>query len=248
MSRKVQKLLYGFLLVLFAAVFVYSAYRLIAYYSAKHESDRVVAEAQRYVSRPEGTGLDKEEEKERLVVDFDQLKAINEDVVGWLYCAGTHINYPVVQAADNEYYLYRLVDRTWNENGSLFLDYRSPDDFSGINNIIYGHHMRSGAMLADLTKYKTQSFYDEHPSMYLATPQQHYRLDLFAGCVVSGADSIYMGNVTQDILQRCFNYSTFRSQFDEVPEGRVLTLSTCSYEYEEARYVVMGVLVPLEED
>ena len=70
MSRKAQKLLYGFLLVLFAAVFVYSAYRLIAYYSAKHESDRVVAEAQRYVSHPEGTGLDKEEEKERLVVEL----------------------------------------------------------------------------------------------------------------------------------------------------------------------------------
>lgn len=62
-------------------------------------------------------------------VDFEVLWETNEDVVGWIYCEDTPINLPLVQAEDNDYYLRRLIDGTWNSSGALFVDYRNAGDF-----------------------------------------------------------------------------------------------------------------------
>ena len=70
-------------------------------------------------------------------IDFVSLKEINEDVVGWLFLPDTVINYPVVQGEDNSYYLKRLVDGSYNANGSLFVDYQNEMDFSDDNTLIY---------------------------------------------------------------------------------------------------------------
>jgi len=87
-------------------------------------------------------------------IDFDALKAINPDIVGWLYCAGTPINYPLVQGSDNDYYLHHLYNRKPNKSGCLFIDFANVPDFTDHNTVIYGHNMKSGAMFAVLEKYK----------------------------------------------------------------------------------------------
>ena len=76
-------------------------------------------------------------------VDFSQLAQINPDIVGWIYIEGTKINYPVVQAENNRYYMSRLFDGSYNASGCIFLDCRSSSDFSDRHSIIYGHHRRS---------------------------------------------------------------------------------------------------------
>ena len=60
-----------------------------------------------------------------ITVDFERLQEENKDIIAWLYCPDTEINYPVVQSKDNEYYLRRLLDGTWNIAGTLFIDYRN---------------------------------------------------------------------------------------------------------------------------
>lgn len=93
---------------------------------------------------------------------FEELVAINDEVIGWIDLYGTNIDYPVVQAKDNEKYLMLSADLQYSLSGAIFLDYRNQPDFSDFNNIIYGHSMSYNAMFGDICDYLEPSFYDAH--------------------------------------------------------------------------------------
>ncbi len=247
---KVKKGLFYVTLVVLIGVFAFSTYKLADYWIAKIRSDRMMEEASQFVdvSNKDEGGSDNlvvSDDPESIVIDFDALWKLNEDIVAWIYCPGTRINYPIVQGYDNDYYLYRLLDGSWNVNGTIFMDYRNDSDFADNNTLIYGHRMKTGAMFAELINYNRQSFYDEHPRMYIYTPDQMYRLELFAACVVDSIGDIYSLNPTDDVIRSCIEKSTFDAELSW-PTGRIVTMSTCTYEYEDARYVVLGDLVPIE--
>lgn len=183
-------------------------------------------------------------------VDFDALMNECSDVVGWLYSENTPINYPLVQFYDNDYYLHRLINGTYNENGSLFLDYRCFKDFSGKNTIIYGHHMNDGSMLASICNYKDQSYYDAHPVMYLSTPTRNYVVEIFSAFITSYDSSNYTLEFASDDLYLAFlnkmkSFSDFNCSVQLSASDRIICLSTCTYEYNNARYIVFGKLVPV---
>ena len=92
--------------------------------------------------------------------DFGKLSQINPRVIGWIFGAGGEISYPVVQGEDNEYYLNHLFNGEVNSSGSIFLDVRCEGDFSGFHSILYGHHMKNGAMFGRLNQYESQSYYE----------------------------------------------------------------------------------------
>ena len=242
-----KKVLYYLLLAVLIGVFAFSAYKIGSYLVEKHKSEQVTKAAEEFTTPVETDEEQTTKEPERISVDFDALRQQNGDVVAWLYGADTGLNYPVVQADDNDYYLYRLLDGSYNKNGTLFVDAACKADFSGRNTIIHGHHMRSGAMFGHLVEYKKQAFYDAHPYVYLMTPEQPSRVDLFAGVVVDYDAEIYQSNLSQSYLSWCMSHSRFTSDM-AVPSDtdRILTLSTCSYEYDNARFVVLGVLTPVE--
>lgn len=183
------------------------------------------------------------------VVDFEALQDINPDVVAWIYQEGTVINYPVVQGSDNSEYMYQLVDGTSNSAGSIFVDYRNPPDFTGRNTILYGHHMKDKSMFASITNYKDQSFYDEHPTCLILMPEGNCTLEFFAGFVANLNSDAWKLEFASDEeygawLERAVKNSDFQSHVTPTPQDRVVTLSTCSYEYDDARYVLMGILTP----
>ena len=91
-------------------------------------------------------------------IDFDALRSLNPRVVGWLVVPGTSISYPIVQAADNERYLWHTFSGERNNSGAIFLDYRNSPDFSDAHSIIYGHNMRDGSMFAPLHGWTGDSF------------------------------------------------------------------------------------------
>ena len=179
-------------------------------------------------------------------INFGALRAINRDAAAWLYNPGTVIDYPVMRAADYSYYLTHLPDGTENANGALFIDYNNAPDFSGKLTVIYGHHMKSGKMFGSLKGYKTQGYYDEHPHMLLYTPQGNYRIELLYGCVIDAGQwreraFMYEQNLP-GLLSYAAHHSTFRSNTSYREGDRVVAMSTCSYEFDGARYVVLGVL------
>jgi len=181
-----------------------------------------------------------------LDIDFAALKAINPDTMAWLYCPGTVINYPVMRAEDYDYYLRRLPDGTYNANGTLFIDYNNPADFSGALTVVYGHHMKSGKMFGSLMGYKQQGCYDKHPAMYLYTEQGSQKIDLLYGFVVGARQWRERAFMYEENLESLLTYAaektTFTGTARYTPGDRIVALSTCSYEFDGARYVVLGVL------
>ena len=238
-----KTLYYGTLLVLIG-VFLFSGYKIAHYMMEKNRSEQITQEATQYIQKDDTKK--NEGEADLITVDFDALREENSDVVAWLYGADTGLNYPVVQGSDNDYYLYRLLDGSSNSNGTLFMDYQCAGDFSMGNTLIYGHNMRSGNMFGHLVSYKKQEFYDEHPYLYILTPDGSYRMELLAGCVVDNDADVYSFDLTPDQLEGYMARSTFTTQYKLSQEYRYVTLSTCSYEYENARYVVIGQMVPLD--
>ncbi len=189
-------------------------------------------------------------------VDFAQLRNEAPDIVGWIYSEGTPINYPIVQSQlDNPsiadyYYLYRDIHGDYSGNGTPFLDVRCGSDFGYFNSIVYGHHMKDGSMFASLDNYRTAGYYEEHPVMYLNTPQGNYRIEVFAGYVCDADSSTYTFSFPDEssFLIYCRDMkaqSDFASPVEILSGDRIITLSTCSYEWHDARYVIQGRLVPL---
>ena len=120
-------------------------------------------------------------------VDFAALKAAYPDVVGWLYCEGTPINYPVAQGDDNSYYLRRDLDGNYAMAGTLFLDYRCSADFSDENSVIYGHNMNDGSMFAVLPDFSDPEFLLAHPTIWLLTETESTPFAI-AGCRLAAAE------------------------------------------------------------
>ena len=179
-------------------------------------------------------------------IDFAALQAINKDAAAWLYSPGTVIDYPVMIATDYNYYLGHLPDGTKNANGALFIDYNCAADFSEKLTVIYGHNMKSGRMFGSLKGYKTQSYYDERPNMYLYTEQENYRIELLYGCVIGAGqwrERAFMYAENMDaLLSYAEHNTTFKSNVQYEEGDRIVALSTCSYEFNNARYVVIGIL------
>ena len=185
-----------------------------------------------------------------LSIDFDRLLSINSEVVGWLYCEGTAIDYPVVYSADNEYYLKHLIDGSKNANGTLFVDKRNSRDFSDRNTVLYGHRMKSGKMFGKLKSYQKQSYFDAHPVLFLYTPNGKYCIELFAGYTTASDSEVYSfvfedEAAYQSYLDAALASSDFHSAVTPSTGDRIVTLSTCDYTFEGARYVVQGRLLPI---
>ena len=187
------------------------------------------------------------------VVDWKALKKVNPDVQGWLYQKGTVINYPVVQGTDNDTYLHTRFDKQWSGGGTLFVDCRMEKDFKGFNSIIYGHHMKDGSMFRSIRGYtKEDGYYDKHKTLELATPHGNYHLVVFSDFITKATDEdtykmTYDEAEKQAYIDRAWERSELpitRDSVDVTKNDRLVTLSTCAYDYEEARYIVMCKMVP----
>lgn len=191
-------------------------------------------------------------EESRGKIDFDALKKKNKDVRAWLYSAGTPIDYPVVQGPDNQYYLYRMFNGEYNGKGSLFIDYRCENPFSDFNTIIYGHRMKDGSMFHELIEYRDADYYKEHRTMELTTPKQDYQVEIFAVVTIPADSPLYRFSFSgsddrQAYLDQVFAKSEIDTGVSVSPKDKIVMLSTCTYEYDDARLVVYGRLAEKED-
>lgn len=252
--------------VIAAALFVYAGFQMFAYWKENYASKKVtdtLAQAVTIVETKETTpkteASESQEETEETLpslsdtipvrVDFDALQAECPDVIAWIYCPDTEINYPIVQGEDNQYYVSHMPDGSYNSSGSIFMDFRNAPDLSDRNSLIYGHNMTNDTMFAQLLDYKDQAYYDAHPELWILTRQCAYRVDLIAGAVVASDSDAYKLLDSKEALsshiQSYTDRSTFTTDYDLSTIERIVTLSTCSYEYRTARYVVIGNLIPI---
>lgn len=264
--KKPVKILLAVLTLILISVFSFSAYKLYdiihGYQTAKRsyndlssefvsDSQNSETEEQSSVSAPAAQQSGVTVERSPINVDFPSLMGKYKDIIGWIYCPDTVINYPVVISSDNAYYLNKLADGTPNANGSIFADFRSSRNFSGRNTILYGHHMNDGSMFASIVEYKNQEYLDSHPYMYLNTPDGNYRIEIFSAFITSSTSPTYTLEFVDDetfvsFAARMKALSDSSSLVTVSAGDRIVCLSTCTYEYNDARYVVFGKLVPIQ--
>lgn len=177
-------------------------------------------------------------------MDFAVLQAGNPDIIAWLAIPGTAIDYPVLQAADNEYYLTHDAEKKPNKNGALFLDYRVHADFSDFSSVIYGHHMKSGRMLQNLVLFKDKAYFDSHGEALLYMPGRTQRMEIFAVALVHRDSPLYAYAFFSPAEQEAHlallrEKAMFFRDPNLAPGDRLILLSTCSYEYADARTIVV---------
>ena len=260
-KKKQNQILRYVILAILLGILIFAVAKIVSYFKQQADAENIQAGVQdEFVTPgnedtdpdPDDNAEDKPEEEkkpepETIKVDFDRLTSKYPDVVGYIYGAYTGINYPIVQSSSNDYYIDHDLDGNVNNNGSIFMEYLNSSDFSDHNTLVYGHNMKSGLMFAHLTNYKNQYYYNAHPYFYIYTPTQDYKLNLYAGFVCEHDDEVYALSLTQSQLEGLAERSTFKSNIG-VPTGRIVTLSTCSYEFDDARYVVVGELVPINNE
>ena len=252
-KRKAGNILYYVLMAVLLGVFFYSAYMLFSEMKSYADDKKAYDELEQYIEVVDEGALEEEipEEQRVPVIDFESLKEINSDCIGWIYIPDTNISYPVVQTTNNDYYLKRLFDKTYGISGTVFMDTRNSEELTDRHTILYGHHMKNGTMFADAESYKDQIYADEHPTGMYITPEKVYDIEFFAGYLTDAYNDSWTLDFTDAEFESWIQKSKQRSHFysNVTPEldDRIITLSTCSYDITDGRFVLLGVIREREE-
>ena len=198
MSKKDTKKKTGFGIIRLAIVLValcvlgYSGYQLYTILDDYHQTDEEYNELNDDYTKKLGSPIATESDPDTwnryedadspMEVDWNSLKAINKDVVGWIYVEGDEkISYPICwRKGDDDYYLHKSYKGSYLYAGSIFLEGENWPDFADPLSIVYGHNMKNGSMFAGLKKYKEQEFYQAHPYFWILTPNGNFRYHIYS--------------------------------------------------------------------
>lgn len=174
----------------------------------------------------------------------EELKSINSDYKMWIQIENTNINYPVVQGSDNDYYLKHNFRKESNISGTVFVE--SANDIDNDKNIIlYGHNMRNGTMFNNITNYKEESFFNEDNKINIIMNNTLYEYEAFSVYVKNVSEvNLAIGFANEDeFINYAYNEaeeSLYKKDVDFSAEDNLITLVTCSYEFTDARTIVVA--------
>ena len=182
---------------------------------------------------------------------FDELRAINPDVMGWITIYDTMIDYPMVKPTkDNDEYMSRNPKREFESSGSIFLDVKNASDFSDFNTIIFGHHMSERKMFGDIDLFLEQSFFNSHQYGNLFYSGQNHGLEIVAICEVAAGDPVvYQAGVKEEThKQEYIKYLQERAKFwrdgtNVATSDHIVILSTCSADITNGRFILVGKIL-----
>lgn len=172
---------------------------------------------------------------------------LNPDFRGWLKIKGTQIDMPLVQGTDNDHYLEYNFKNQFSFAGSLYFDYRNQTNFKDRHAVIYGHYMKDGTMFHDLHAFKDENFYMENRQIELYGLSQAHHYEIFSIQIVS-ADT-YTLNMPKDddalegYVHDLLAHSIYKKEYEFPEELKLLTLVTCTYEFDNARLLIHAVQV-----
>ena len=192
--------------------------------------------------------------KPPIEVDFDKLKSVNEDVVGWIYVdALPDISYPIVKGKDNQTYLHQTYEKNYNFAGTIFVDYENSGDFSDCNTLVYGHNMKNGSMFGHLKKFREDDkLYKQDKYFWILTPERNYRYEIITVYTTGVNSDTYTlfkgpGEEFEKYLETIKGYSEIQTDDTDLTiKDRIVTLSTCTGN-ESTRFVVQGKRVDAED-
>ena len=187
-------------------------------------------------------------EKIRVEKEEENLYDKYEDYRGWIKIDNTNINYPIVQGKDNLFYLDKDINKNYLSSGSIFMNYLN-HGFNDENTVLFGHHMRNKTMFAQLNKYKEKEFfYGDNDIVIEVENDKVLKYKVFSAYVTDSKDNYIKTNFDdkdqyKEFLEDIKNKSQYKSDIDVNENDKIITLSTCSYEFNDARMVVHGKLL-----
>ncbi len=198
---------------------------------------------------------------EGMNLKYSYLYALNNDLVGWLKIDNTNLDVQVVQTDTNEYYVDHDFYKKQSRYGCPHMDIKNDPKYLDDNTIIYGHHMTDGLMFSNLDKYKTLEGYKESPLIEYSSLYETYYFKVFAVFVTNVEAEKDNGNLFNFQIsdfstdERFSNYvaeiqkrSLINTGVTVQPDDKLLTLVTCTYDFDNARLVVVGRMVRENEE
>ncbi len=171
--------------------------------------------------------------EEETTIDFNKLKELNKDTVGWLKVNGTNIEYAVVKTNDNSYYLDHNFENEYNKAGWIFADYKNKLDGTDKNIVIYGHNRRDGSMFGSLSNILKEEWYlnEENRKITFITEKEEAVYEVFSIYQIEAEDYYITTNFGNgeflEYIQTVKNRSIKDFNVEVSKEDNILTLSTC---------------------
>lgn len=234
-NKKYKEVIFNlivYMILLF--ILIYSGIKIYKWYKDKTSNKEIVEQIKETVA-VEDKNEDKNEYKEEYTIDFNKLKEQNKETVAWIKVNNTNIEYPVVKADNNNFYLNHSFDKSENLAGWIFADYRNKFDNTDKNIIIYGHNMRDGSMFGSLKNILNSDWYEneENTNITLYTENEKCIYKVFSIYKIESEDYYIKTEFSNDnefeqFVNTIKNRSIKKFDIDVSKEDNILTLSTCA--------------------
>ena len=232
--------------IFFISIFSFSLYGIINRENNLKENQKEIKELKKMLQTESNSINSNTYNKDTM------LKKQNQDFVFWINILNTNIDYPVLQSNDNKKYLNTSFNKNKSISGSIFMDYRC--DFKNSPNlVVYGHNMKNGTMFNNLKKYSDEAFFNKNKFITIEKENKIYSYEVFSTYVTSTKFNYIKSNFKNEneyisFLQEIKNKSEIKSNITLNSKDKILTLSTCSYEFSNARRVVHAKLIEINDN
>ena len=165
---------------------------------------------------------------EEPIIDWNYLKSINKDIIGWIEIEGTEINYPILKDSVNLYYLKHNYLKNYNSNGSIFTLNNKP--FEDEETLIYGHNMKNGTMFSLLGNYLNEDYLYSHQNIKIYTSEKNYKGVIFSAYSIGiGTEKNNISNLNYEERISYYKKSSKVNVNNVDITNKIIKLSTCSY-------------------
>ena len=228
-NKKYKKVIFNLIVyIILIFISVYSGIKIFKWYKDKTKGNEIAKQIK-------DTVMIENEDKEEYTIDFSKLKEQNNDAVAWIKVNNTNIEYPVVKAKNNDFYLNHSFDKSRNLAGWIFADYRNKFDGTDKNIVIYGHNMKDDSMFGSLKWVINEGWYNNEDNKYitLITENETQVYEVFSVYQIEKEDYYIQTNFdTEKEFNTFVKTIKKRSKKDfnvDVNENdNILTLSTCA--------------------
>ena len=208
--------------LIFLILLVYSSINIFKWYNNNKENKQIINEIAESVTINEDTN-----EEKKYKINFEELKQKNSDTVAWLKVENTNIEFPIVQANNNSYYLTHNFDKKYNVAGWIFADYKNKLDGTDRNIVVYGHNMRNNSMFGSLKDVITEEWYNNEENKYITfvTENDYLTYQVFS---VYQIQTEFKSNEFTEFIDTITKRSKKYFGINVSKEDTILTLSTCA--------------------